>query len=347
LSDPQIPPGRAPRLAAIDIARGVAILAMAVYHFTWDLALYGIVDVDPVADPGWRFLARATASSFLFLVGIGLVLAHRRTIRWPAFWRRFAVIAAAAAAVSLATYLVFGDEFVRFGILHNIALVSLVGIGFVVLPWWLTALAGIAVYLAPAYLAAPFFNHVGWIWLGLSTEVPDSVDYVPLLPWLSAVLFGIAAARLGLAIGADRRLARWQPKDVAARVFGTAGRWSLAIYLVHQPLLFGIVWLLSLAVPAAPTEDDPNVAAAIQNFAQACQTNCVVNGGAAEVCQATCGCLLRGLRERGLLIDAVRRNDGSMNGAIGDVTNACIAEARRNSMEPDFDPGPAAPPSPL
>ncbi len=346
MSDPQIPPGRAPRLAAIDIARGVAILAMVVYHFTWDLALFRIVTVDPVADPGWRFLARATASSFLFLVGVGLVLAHRRAIRWSAFWRRFAVIAAAAAAVSIATYLVFGDEFVRFGILHNIALASLVGIGFVVLPWWLTALAGIAVYLAPAYLAAPFFNHVGWIWLGLSTEVPDSVDYVPLLPWLSAVLFGIAAARLGLALGADRWLARWQPKDVAARVFGIAGRWSLAIYLVHQPLLFGIVWLLSLAVPASPTEDDPNVAAAIASFAQVCQSSCVANGGLPATCQSTCGCILGGLRDQGLLIDAVRRNDPGKTGAIEEIQNACIANAPR-SMEPDFDPGPAEAPAPL
>ncbi len=81
------PPLTAPALArrrwdVIDVARGVAILAMIVYHFGWDLSFLKLIETNVLAMPAWRWFARAIAGSFLFLSGIGLVLAHGRTIRW-------------------------------------------------------------------------------------------------------------------------------------------------------------------------------------------------------------------------------------------------------------------------
>ena len=117
------------RIEAIDIARALALVAMAIFHFTWDLENFGYLTPGLTEHGGWRLFARCIASSFLFLVGVSLVLANRNGIRWPAFWKRFAMIVVAAAAITLVTLYVTPDAFIFFGILHEIALASLLGSG--------------------------------------------------------------------------------------------------------------------------------------------------------------------------------------------------------------------------
>ncbi|MFN4130732.1 MAG: DUF1624 domain-containing protein, partial [Paracoccaceae bacterium] len=118
------------RIHAIDLARTLALLAMAGYHFTFDLMLFGHLPPGFVFQGPGPLIARAIASSFLFLAGMSLWLAHGQRIRWPSFWRRFAMVAAAAALVTLATYYGMGVQFIRWGILHAIAAGSLVGLAF-------------------------------------------------------------------------------------------------------------------------------------------------------------------------------------------------------------------------
>ena len=91
-------PGRtgSGRILAIDVARGVALLAMASYHFTWDLEFFGYITPGTTGMGGWKLYARCIASTFLVLVGVSLVLAHQGGVRWPKFWRRWLGIAAAA-----------------------------------------------------------------------------------------------------------------------------------------------------------------------------------------------------------------------------------------------------------
>ena len=86
------------RIVAIDIVRGIALLAMASYHFTWDLENFGYTDPGLTAFGWWKFYARCIASTFLFLVGVSLFLAHGRQIRWNGFWKRNRPPAAVAAA---------------------------------------------------------------------------------------------------------------------------------------------------------------------------------------------------------------------------------------------------------
>ena len=64
-------------------------------------------------------------ASFLLLVGISLVLAERASVPFTAFAKRVAIIAACALAASAASYLVYPSTFITFGILHFIAVASL------------------------------------------------------------------------------------------------------------------------------------------------------------------------------------------------------------------------------
>ncbi len=229
------------RIAAVDVARGVAIVAMVVYHATLDLGpqFYSIISVDALTDPVLIWVARLTAGSFLFLVGVSLVLAHRNGFRAGPFLRRLAIIVAAAAAVTIATYFFVYYSYVRFGILHAIAAVTVIGVPFLRAPLWLVAVAAVAAFAAPAFLRSPIFDDPFWVWLGLSTPagIPPMFDYVPVLPWLGATLLGILATRIGLRLGLDQRWSRWRPVGVVPRVLEWAGRWSLVIYLTHQLIL--------------------------------------------------------------------------------------------------------------
>ena len=153
--------GPRPRIELVDLARGTALAAMAVYHFTWDLEFFSYVDAGTTAIGGWKVFARCIASSFLFLVGVSLFLAHGDGVRWPGFGRRLAMIGGAAAAISLATWIAVPKTFIFFGILHQIALASLLGLPFLRLPWAVNLLAAAGVVAAPHFLRSGFLRPSG------------------------------------------------------------------------------------------------------------------------------------------------------------------------------------------
>jgi uncharacterized membrane protein len=287
------PADRGPRLAAVDAVRGLALLAMIAYHLAWDLADRRLIETDVVRDPIWRGFAHAIAGTFLVLVGVSLVLATRRGIRWQPFLRRLGLLAAAAALVTLGTYWFAPDAYVFFGILHLILVGSVLALPFLALPSWLVGAAAAAVLVAPDYLASPFFDQPAWWWLGLSTEPPPSVDYVPLVPWFAPILAGILVGRLIL-LRPDSAFAAWQPAGGPGRVAVVAGRWSLPIYLVHQPILLGA---LALLAPLLPVNE-----AAIQHaFQRDCTASCRAVGADMPVCELFCSCVYDGFKGTPLL----------------------------------------------
>ena len=274
-----------PRLAAVDVARGVAIVAMVVYHTAFDLSAARLISTDVASDVGWKILARLTAGTFLFLVGVSLVLATRDGFRRDAFLRRLALILGGAALVTLGTWLFDPETFVFFGILHEIVLASVLALPFLRLPS--AAVAGAAAFFLalPSFFTHPVFDWWPLWWVGLSTAPPLTIDYVPVFPWFGVVLAGVVAGRLLVAYGQGLR--RWRADGEPWRWLILAGRWSLLIYLVHQPLIVGAVTLAARVLP-------PNEAVARANFMGECMAACTADRDAAT-CTAFCGCMFDGL----------------------------------------------------
>lgn len=231
------------RYQAVDVVRGGAIALMIAYHLCFDLAYFGLLHTDMYRDPLWIGARSLIVTLFLLTVGVSLYLATRGGVRWPRFWRREGLIAAAALAVSAGSYLVFPRSWIFFGVLHFIALASLLGLAFRRLGRANLAL-GAALVLLGITAAHPFFDQPMWQWFGLMTHKPVTEDYVPLLPWFGVVLLGLG---LGQWLYGRRDVPAWARRESghgAVRALAFAGRHSLFIYLAHQPLLFGLLWLV-------------------------------------------------------------------------------------------------------
>jgi len=239
------------RIVVLDMARGVALAAMASFHLTFDLELFRQIPHGTTLTPPFWFYARAIASSFFFLAGVSLWLGHGRGIRWRAFGRRLAMILLGAALVTVATYAADPATFVFFGVLHSIAAASVIGLAFLRLPAAITIAAAILAVAAPHVLRTGAFDAPWLRWLGLATHGIRSADFEPMLPWIGPFLAGVAAARLADGAGLLARLGRVHPAGRLAGALGWAGRHSLTVYLVHQPVLLGLVWAFTRFAGAA------------------------------------------------------------------------------------------------
>jgi uncharacterized membrane protein len=282
-----------PRYAIVDIARGVAIIAMVVYHFFWDLSYFRFIAADVGYDLNWVIFARTILAAFMFLVGVGLVLGHGAGIRWHAFLRRWVWVLAGALAITLVTRFAFPDSFVFFGVLHAIAVTSLLGLAFLRTPIWLNAILAIVIIALGIAVKNPFFNEWTWSWIGLWEIPPPTNDLVPLIPWFGVVLLGMVATRLVLASSLAAKLAAIQPTGRLPKSLSFLGRWSLLIYVLHQPILLGLV------APAAQIFQ-LQIAMREPDFLRSCQSTCEDGGTPANMCVTYCQCGLEGVEKNDL-----------------------------------------------
>lgn len=218
------------RDSALDLMRGIAIIMMIAFHFIYDLNSFGFSDIPLFTH--WAGIAWRCLIVFLFLsaVGISLVIAHGKGIKFKKFLKRLLYLGIAALFVSAGTYVMFPDGWVYFGILHLIWFSTIIAISFVNLPK--TSLLIAALILIGAIFDQPNLSFISYL---LEPYLPlGSVDYYPLFPWLSFVFIGIY-------LGHNP----YYQKIFIFRLnwLEVIGKHALIIYLTHQLVLFSVVSL--------------------------------------------------------------------------------------------------------
>ena len=247
-----------PRFDRLDLWRGLAIVWMACFHFSFDLNQYRfIAPQDFYADPFWTQQRWCIVSMFLVGAGAGQAVAVDAGQTWRRFWRRWAQVAGCALLVSIGSYQMFPRGWISFGVLHGMAtmLILLRLLATALPPARLArmplALAGVALLAALAWMLPhrvqdPFFDTRLTNWVGLVTHLPPTEDYVPVLPWLGTMLAGYLAASV-LLVHARAAFTGGVPPVV--RPLAVLGRWSLSFYIIHQLVLIGALQLVRMIHP--------------------------------------------------------------------------------------------------
>ncbi len=291
------------RLGWLDALRGAALCGMALYHAAWDLAALGWPVPAPAGSVAWTAFGDLVAGLFLALSGIGLVLARPKG---PAFaLRRLATLTMAGLAVTAASLWFAPEAPIVFGILQCMAAADAIALAALRLPASARLALAAAAVAAPASLRSPLFDHWPLAAFGFAAVPPPTLDYRPLLPWLGAVLVGTlvgdrlaeAGRRRGGVPPAARAPLRWM------------GRHSLAIYLLHQPMIYGALFLIGLVVGAPASDEDP--------LGRQCRADCAATGAAPRLCAAACACTAARLADEARIVG--RRLTQRHLDAIGDA----------------------------
>ena len=262
----------ASRYFEIDIIRGIAVIIMILFHFLFDLNYFAIMPVN-TATGFWRILGYATAITFVAVAGISAYISNERAKQrltpdkclYKSLKRGFFIFML-GVGISIVTFLVIGDGWIVFGILH------LIGLSIMLSPIFMRFKTYNLIFGAVVIAAGLFIREIQFnitqpilspllIPLGITPESFYSVDYEPLLPWFGVFLIGIAVAAYLYPQGM-RRSGRFS--DIAGKISANTGtnaensasragifcapvlflgQNSLIVYLIHQPV---IILLLSI-----------------------------------------------------------------------------------------------------
>lgn len=238
------------RFWEIDLIRGVAIVLMVIFHLLFDLSEYYYFPIDYTGGL-LAFVGRMAGVLFIMTAGISSAFSRSNIKRGL---RVFGI----GLLLTLATYVIDQGLFIKFGILHFL------GLAMIMHPLlnklktdWLAILG--TIILVVGYYFNQVTVSVGFLFpLGLMNPGFGSLDYYPLLPWLGVFMYGMIAARVfyqkgevGQESQADQdKQGGIKKRPVAARVYRAnflayIGRHSLIIYLAHQPILIGLLWILN------------------------------------------------------------------------------------------------------
>ncbi|WP_319578584.1 heparan-alpha-glucosaminide N-acetyltransferase [uncultured Methanospirillum sp.] len=233
------------RYVELDAARGVAICMMVIFHLVFDLSFFSIYLVE-TSHGFWRLFGYMTAALFVLIAGVAVALRAGRTppsiagfTRALPFFRRGIFLIGVGLLVTVGTCIfLHGEGYVLFGILQ------LIGTSTILAPLFFrlgkkTVIPGIIILLAGWMITLP--NGPIWLlWAGIHPVDYISVDYTPLIPWFGVFLVGMA---MGAWLYPNGLRSFWLPVWVEQmfHIPSIPGRYSLIIYLVHQPVLLLIL----------------------------------------------------------------------------------------------------------
>jgi len=242
------------RFWELDFLRGIAILLMVVYHLVFDLNYFGLYTTKLDSPPVLLFLYPISAT-FLLLVGISLTVSYSRAQQKLSkqqvqlkFFKRGVGVFGLGLIITLVTWIYPHNGFIMFGVLHCIGLSILLAYPFIRFRN-LPLIVGILCIIFGFFLRIAVVVDFPWLLeLGFVPSHFYTLDYFPLFPWFGVVLIGIF---LGNSLYQNNKR-KFSLKDhsqfIVNRGVCFLGRHSLIIYLLHQLIIVGLLYVYRLVV---------------------------------------------------------------------------------------------------
>lgn len=244
--------GTGKRVAMLDSLRGGAMVLVMLYHLLYDLAFIHNVSLPDFLVPGHP-IVEAVHTGFLWVLFAvsGICSHYSRNLL-----RRGVLLYLLGFGITLATALFMPDQLIVFGVLSGFgACMVLTALAAPVLdkiPWWLLVPAGVLLWwmfrrfhvdgTIDLLMSTTKVSVAGARYLypiGITGSGFTSADYFPVIPYVFMYFTGRGLYKPVEGGWLPDRLYHLRPGLLAF-----IGRHSLLIYVVHQPLLLGILWLV-------------------------------------------------------------------------------------------------------
>ncbi len=223
------------RFHILDAWRSLAIVLMVVYHFLYDLALFGVITWEQMFCAPLNIMQKFICCSFILLAGASARFS-RSNLRHGIIVILAGIIVAIGGAV--------GGQTIRFGVLQllgwSMVIYHFAGKILQKIPGTLLVLLSACAYGFTDWWTGTVIVESRWLYpFGLMYRGFSSADYFPLLPWTFLFLIGTVLGGWCLKHRENRILTAPLPAPLTF-----LGRHSLLIYMIHQPILFGLSFLL-------------------------------------------------------------------------------------------------------
>ena len=229
------------RFWEIDFIRGIAIIMMIIYHFIFDLNYFKFINVS-MSSGFLGIFQKIIAISFITLVGISLTLASSKK-NLSGIIKKGLLILGLGFVITIITLIFVQDSPVYFGILHLIGTSVVLSVIFLK-SFKLNIILGILSIFIGNILSKIIINFPWFLPFGVKYKGFSSLDYFPLFPWFGFVLIGIFIGKI--LYKNNQRNFSIVEEPINLRLIELLGKKSLLIYMIHQPIIISILYLIKL-----------------------------------------------------------------------------------------------------
>lgn len=221
------------RIWEIDVLRTIAIILMTIFHMVYDLNEFAGININYTSG-FWFWEGRISALLFMFIAGISSGFSKYSV-------KRGIKVLGLGMGITIVTYIFLREQYVRFGILH------LLGTCMILFPYLKKLNNGLLLIMVAAitYASIPLNSITATTSILLPFGVMyggfNSVDYYPLIPYLSVFILGIFAYKIYYY--KKQSIFEFNYEN---QIITNISKQSLAIYVIHQPILVATIFLFKL-----------------------------------------------------------------------------------------------------
>lgn len=235
------------RYHLIDALRGFALVNMVLFHMMYDIFFIFEADTSWIFSPITAVWERFICCSFIILSGVSVNFSKKPL-------KRGIILNVLGFLITAVTVIFLPSQAIWFGILNFLGCAMMItyvlktfldnvrpvkGVAFSLIAFALLygVPDGYIGFFADEIFKLPDFLYSldAFAFIGLPSVGFYSTDYFPLVPWVFLFFAGYFAWRCVRKHGAERLFVRKIP------LFDFAGRHSLLIYIVHQPVIMGVL----------------------------------------------------------------------------------------------------------